>query len=272
MGSAPGEIVTPLPLLYQSFISMAITSMVTAIFLSNVYYSTKMLLISYKKPIFQLCFIQSILGAITNLVLLITFFYFDAGCSFRVYFAATLNLISMTCIDLIMLNKAYYCQSRSNWVLGIGVTAQAARFVAGGVNIGFTGVFVTSLYGCGSIINTVTAITVIATEFFLNLFLSICFISSVYGRWKVVKTRLHSALLTDGLIYFLSTSITSITIVILVLLQVLGDNSPILFNISWAVASKLMVEQLKHASHIGKELAKGPSHSNQQEKTPITMS
>ncbi|ORX99932.1 hypothetical protein K493DRAFT_335553 [Basidiobolus meristosporus CBS 931.73] len=271
MSSTPDEIITPLPLLYQSFISMAITSMVTAVFLSNAYYSAQMLFASYNKPIFQLCFIQSILGAITNLVLVVSFFYFDAGCTFRVFFAATLNLISTTCIDLIMLHKAYYCQSRSKWILGIGVAAQTARFIAGGVNIGFTRVFVTSLYGCGSLINIATAITVITTEFALNLFLSICFISSVYGRWKIVKTRLHSALLTDGLIYFLSTSITSVTIVILVLCQVLGENSAILFNISWAVASKLMVEQLRHASHVGREIVKGTNSRNPQEKSSANL-
>ncbi|KAK9711160.1 hypothetical protein K7432_007994 [Basidiobolus ranarum] len=249
---APESITAPLHLLFESNITMSLTAMCTVIFVNNLFHSTR-LLPKNPKLIYYLCFIQSLFGAVTNVIAVIFFFYFDLLCGPRVYLAATLNLCSTTCIESILLLKAYYGSDRSKLIFSIGAVLQVARISVGAVNIFFTSSMVTPLRACEGKINMLTGMLVVIFELILNAYFSVIFLSSMYRQWKFVKTRLYAALLKDGTIYSLATAIVSITMIVLASLKVLGDNSPILFNISWAVASKLIVEQLKHTHKLKRD-------------------
>ncbi|ORX99905.1 hypothetical protein K493DRAFT_299104 [Basidiobolus meristosporus CBS 931.73] len=209
----PVTITAPLHLLFESNITMSLTAMCTVVFINNLYHSIRMLP-NNQKLIYYLCFIQALFGAFTNIIAVVFFFYFDLLCGPRIYLAATLNLFATTCIEIILLLKAYYGSDRSKIIFGIGK------------------------------INMLTGMLVVIFELVLNAYFSVLFLSSMYRQWKFVKTRLYAALLKDGTIYSFATAFTSVAMIILASAGVLGDNSPILFNVSWAVASKLIVEQL----------------------------
>ncbi|KAJ1979348.1 hypothetical protein H4R33_005739 [Dimargaris cristalligena] len=251
MDGAP--ITAPMSNVFQSNITMTITGMATVVFLHNTYISVK-LLSHNRQHIYQLCFLQSILGALANVTNLITFFYFDIACDFRIYFSAVLNLTSTTAIDTILLLKAYYGNDPSRFnsrhIMVLGIALQVARVATGIVNIIYLQPFITPIQECMGRIHHATSIAVGVIEFILNAFLSLCFLRSIYEQWKFVRTRLYGALLRDGTLYALLTPVCSITIIILSLFGVLGFNSSALFNISWAIASKLTVMQLQHARHI----------------------
>ncbi|KAK9718619.1 hypothetical protein K7432_005339 [Basidiobolus ranarum] len=230
---------------------MTVIAMVTTVFINNTYHASKMAT-KNRKPIHYLCLIQALLGAITNVALIFFFFQYSSMCGMRVYVAATMNLLSTTCIETILLIKAYYCSESSYTVLSYGVVLSLARFTIGAANILFTKTAITPLFTCVSVINPTTALGVVTIEIMLNIYLSVCFLFSVYKRWKFVKTKLYAALLKDGTIFSIATSITSVAIMVLVLLHALGENSSTLLNISWAVSSKLTVEQLLRTQNLKK--------------------
>ncbi|KAK9764053.1 hypothetical protein K7432_008783 [Basidiobolus ranarum] len=247
-----GTITAPLHLLFESNVTMSLTAMCTVVFVNNFYHSTRMLP-NNQKLIYYLCFIQSMFGAITNIINVIFFFHFDLLCGPRIYLAATLNLCSTTCIETILLLKAFYGADRSKIIFAIGAVLQMVRVAVGITNIVFTSHMITPLLACEGTINMTTGMLVVISELILNAYFSIVFLSSMYRQWKFVKTRLYAALLKDGTIYSFATALTSIAMIILASFRVLGDNSPILFNVSWAVASKLIVEQLIHTNKLKKE-------------------
>ncbi|KAJ1977199.1 hypothetical protein H4R35_002399 [Dimargaris xerosporica] len=249
------NITTPISNLFQSNLTMAITSMALTVFLHNTYIAIK-LLHANRQHIYQLCFLQCILGMVANLTNLVTFFYFDIICDFRVYFSGALNLASTTAIEIILLIKAYYgsdpsrTSTRAIFVCGAGLLV--ARVAAGVVNIVFIHPFITTIEQCMGEIFMTTGIVVVATELVLNVFLSACFLRSIYEQWRFVRSRLYGALLRDGVLYALLTALCSITIIILTFFKVMESHTAVLFNISWAIASKLTVMQLQHARHIKK--------------------
>ncbi|KAJ1980231.1 hypothetical protein H4R34_002529 [Dimargaris verticillata] len=269
------DITTPMSNLFQSNLTMAITSMALTVFLHNTYIATK-LLHANRQHIYQLCFLQSILGVVANLTNLVTFFYFDIICDFRIYFSGTLNLTSTTAIEVILLIKAYYgsdpsrTSTRAIFVCGTGLLV--ARVAAGVVNIVFIHPFITAIEQCMGEIFMTTGIVVVATELVLNFFLSICFLRSIYEQWRFVRSRLYGALLRDGMLYALLTALCSITIIILSFFKVMESHTAVLFNISWAIASKLTVMQLQHARHIKKATRPRTYPSSQSKGSQRTSS
>ncbi|KAK9761422.1 hypothetical protein K7432_013690 [Basidiobolus ranarum] len=227
----PNQVTIRLPLLYESNMMMAVIAMVTTVFINNTYHALK-LVIENRKPIYYLCFSQALLGAIANVTLILLFFQFNFMCEMRMYTVAVMNLLSTTCIETILLVKAYYCSESSYPVLSYGMILGFARFSVGLAHILFTKVLVTPLFTCANVVNTTTVFLVVAVEISLNLYLSACFLFSVYNQWKCIRTKLYSTLLQDGTVYSIATSFTSIVIMIFVLLHILGDNSSVLLNIS----------------------------------------
>lgn len=248
--TAPEVITTPLHYLFESNLTMAINAMSCTMFLANLYHST-CLLRKNRKPIYQLCFVQSLTGMIVNLVILGSFFQFDAFCSFRVNFAAAGNLVSITCIESILLIKAKLATSTLHpAVVYVGAVLLGFKIVAFVANLAFTSVIITPLYNCGvSIVPTVGGVAV-ALELAVNIYLSAFFLTIIYRQWRFMRLFLYESLFKDGLAYSLITAVTSTTMVILVFAGVLGTNSAVLFNISWVVASTLTVLQLRNALRI----------------------
>ncbi|ORX97364.1 hypothetical protein K493DRAFT_336569 [Basidiobolus meristosporus CBS 931.73] len=242
-GEHPVQLTAPLYLLYQNNMMMAVIAMATTVFINNTYHALK-LVVENRKPINYLCFIQAMLGAVTNIALIVLFFQFDFRCDIKMYTAASLNLLSTTCIETILLIKVYYCSESSYPILSYGVVLGLARFSMGLANILFAKVTVTPLLTCTNIVNSTIALMLVAVEISLNAYLSACFLYSVYNRWKFIRAKVYVTLLQDGTTFSVATTLTSVVMMVFVLLRVLGDNSSVLFNVSWVVSSKLTLEQL----------------------------
>ncbi|KAK9766601.1 hypothetical protein K7432_004201 [Basidiobolus ranarum] len=263
MNAQPTHITTQLQMLFNSNTSMAIIAMVTVVFVNNTYHATRLLLVD-RKSMYILNFIQSLLGSITNITMIITFFYYDEFCSTRIYFAAILNLTSTLSIELILLLKAYYGSTRSKSILLLGAVCEFIRLAAGVLNLFQMKPITTSLRTCDTQVSTFGAVSVVATELLVNGFFSVFFLTRIYNLWKFTHTRLYATLLTDGTIYCLGTATVSVLMVILAMTNVLKEQSSIFFVISWATASKLTSEQLQHTHKLkmSSEPGKGTNPSS----------
>ncbi|KAK9702887.1 hypothetical protein K7432_011014 [Basidiobolus ranarum] len=226
---------------------MAIIAMVTVVFINNTFHAIR-LLPQNRKPMYVLNLIQSLLGSITNVAMIITFFYYDQFCGVRIYSAATLNLISTLSIELILLLKAFYGSGRSKTILLLGVVCETIRMGAGILNLLQMKPIATSLRTCET---QVSAISVVSTELLVNGF-SLFFLIKIYSQWKFTRTRLYATLLTDGTAYCLGTVLVSTVMIFLAMSNILEEQSSIFFNISWVTASKLTSEQLKHTHKMRK--------------------
>jgi len=248
--TVPDVITTPLHYLFESNLTMAINAMSCTMFLANLYHST-VLLHKNRKPIYQLCFAQSLIGLVVNLLILGGFFQFDVSCPFRVNFAAAGNLISTTCIESILLIKAKLATSTLHpAVVYVGAVLLGFKIAAFVANIAFTTIIVTPLYNCGVLIVPTVGGVAVAMELAVNIYLSAFFLTIIYRQWRFMRLFLYESLFKDGLAYSLVTAVTSTTMVVLVFTNVLGTNSAALFNISWVVASTLTVLQLRNALRI----------------------
>jgi len=115
--------------------------------------------------------------------------------------------------------------------------------------------------------NFLSASLVLGFELVINLYLSSIFIFSVYNQYKFVKRALYKSLLQDGIIFSLSTTLISVLMMILVVCQVLGDNSAVLFNISWTTASFLTTTQLRHSLVYKKKAATNTAKDSNEVST-----
>ncbi|KXN74242.1 hypothetical protein CONCODRAFT_2778 [Conidiobolus coronatus NRRL 28638] len=242
----PAVLTTTLSLLYESNLTMSINAMSTTMFLGNTIHSLN-LLRKAPKPFYLLNFIQSFLGLLVNLFIIGYFFEFNKNCEFRIYFAAVGNLISTTCIELILLLKSRVVSNNNAIVFWVGLTLEAARVSIGIYNIIQTTTNITPLYNCGAVIQPLAGALVVGSEILVNGYLTIVFLVGMYRQWKFIKKPFYVTLMQDGLIYSILTVLISILALLLAIFQALGNNSMVLFNVSWVVASSLTVSQLRRA-------------------------
>ncbi|KAJ9076398.1 hypothetical protein DSO57_1026600 [Entomophthora muscae] len=258
----PDTIVAPLHLLFESNVTMAINAMSCTMFLGNVYHSL-WLMSRNRKPIYQLCLAQSLVGVVVNVMILISFFSFDKLCTSRILIAAIGNLVSMTCIELILLIKARMCSNTlPQFVIQAGYVLIGIKIVCFGVNLWFTSATVTPLYNCGARIIPVAGGVAVMMELIVNVYLSGIFLSIIYRQWRFMRLFLYEALLKDGLLFSLATTTTSILVTVFAFANVLGSNSAVLFNISWVVASSFTVHQLRNSHKIKTRSSNTNSNSN----------
>ncbi|CAO3685041.1 unnamed protein product [Rhizopus stolonifer] len=199
-----------------------------------------------RKPVVALVLMQAALGVIATFVTLLVSFV-EVDCTFRLYFSVIcVNIGDMT-LQFVLLWKAYLGNNRSRVMLGLGTLPILAIAVFIFVNL-TVGKSISHFNNGACLTDYPTYIVVVkaAIDFTSNIFLSGCFILVIYRHYRILGNSIQKALLTEGLIYCFGVCISNIITGILITLQILGGNSPVLYTIDWYLASYLIIRQLRH--------------------------
>ncbi|KAI9295036.1 hypothetical protein K502DRAFT_283189, partial [Neoconidiobolus thromboides FSU 785] len=238
-------IISPVHYIFESNLAMTINSMSFTIFLLNTIHSIKLIL-KNQNQIFQLNLIQSLIGLIVNLLIIIFFFSFDNYCLFRIQFAAVGNLLSTLSIELILLIKAkLVLSSLPKYIYPLALVLMAIKLVLFCLNMVFTSITITPLLNCSANMDMLYAGMALTIQMILNIYLTSIFLIIIYKQYKFNQLPFYKMILKDGIIYSLIILFVDIFICILAFAQILNQNSAVLFNISWAITSLLTVLQLR---------------------------
>ncbi|KAG1145785.1 hypothetical protein G6F37_005990 [Rhizopus arrhizus] len=199
-----------------------------------------------RKPIVILVFFQAILGVFaTFITLLIAFVNLD--CTFRLYFSVICVNVADISLQFILLWKAYLGNNRSKTILFVGSLPilAIAVFILINLTVGKSN----TKYRLGVCLTeypTYIVIVKAAIDFTSNIFLSSCFVLVIYRHYRILGNSIQKMLLKDGLIYCFGVCFSNIITGILLTLQVLGGNTPIIYTVDWYLASYLIIRQLRH--------------------------
>ncbi|CEG69383.1 hypothetical protein RMATCC62417_05469 [Rhizopus microsporus] len=200
-----------------------------------------------KKPIVLLVFLQSVLGVVVTFVTLLVCIV-EVDCTFRLFFSVVGVNIGDMALQFVLLWKAFLGNERSKLILFVGSIPiiSIAVFIVINLTIGRSGSFLQESV-CLTNYPTYIVITKAAIDFTSNVFLSACFILVIYRHYRLFGNSIQRTLLKEGLLYCFGVCFSNIICGILLTLEVIGGNTPVLYTIDWYLASYLVIKQLRHS-------------------------
>ncbi|GAB5588113.1 hypothetical protein Unana1_03013 [Umbelopsis nana] len=159
----------------------------------------------------------------------------------------TVNLGGI-CIQSVLLYKAYICNERARWLLGIGALAQCGYVIL--IFLDATAGRVTSIQDpitgmCQLENKWWPALAKIGVDILSNAILSFAFLRVVYRQYNVFGNSLYKSLLSNGIIFSIGVILSNLIVGILIASRVTGGLSADLYAFDWIVTSYLLIKQFR---------------------------
>ncbi|KAI9316675.1 hypothetical protein BX666DRAFT_2027503 [Dichotomocladium elegans] len=163
--------------------------------------------------------------------------------------------ISITCVNIagiliqsILLYKAYICNNRARWLLGLGSAINCGYLVLLVLYSVFGQVpFTRDSFGNCLMDNFEwPAIAKLSLDIFCNLFLSTAFLMVIYRYYRHFGNSLYKSLLSSGTIYIVGVVAINIIVGLLIAFKAVGGLSSDLYSFEWVVTGYLLIKQFKH--------------------------
>ncbi|CAO3677511.1 unnamed protein product [Umbelopsis vinacea] len=170
------------------------------------------------------------------------------NCDVRYWVSIVTVNLGGICIQSVLLYKAFVCNERARWLLGIGAVAQCGYIVL--IFLDATAGKVTSIQdpitGMCQLENKLwPALAKIGVDILSNAILSFAFLRVVYRQYKVFGNSLYKSLLSNGIIFSIGVILSNLIVGILIASRVAGALSSDLYAFDWIITSYLLIKQFR---------------------------
>ncbi|KAG2178818.1 hypothetical protein INT43_001664 [Umbelopsis isabellina] len=204
-----------------------------------------------RKPVHGVVLFQSFISFLSILFSLLNPLT-RLNCDARYWVSIVTVNLGGICIQSVLLYKAYVCNERARWLLGIGALAQCGYMVL--IFLDATAGRVTStqdpLTGMCQLENkNWPALAKIGVDLLSNAILSFAFFRVIFRQYRVFGNSLYKSLLSNSIIFSIGVILSNLIVGILIATRVIGSLSSDLYAFDWVVTSYLLIKQFRRDHH-----------------------